>query len=287
MNTRGTLARLLITLAAIGTLLSADARATGISIDAGLTPAEGRWIFRTQMRYMQRDNDPTAAMREMNSYMFPFVVAHGVRSNLAVIVRQALVRREMTMMGATSTDAGLADLLVMAKYRLVRVNTAAYTFGIAPTIGLEMPTGADEFTSDTWDARLGFFVSGRAGFWGADVNVTYIWNGMGGTDDDGLDPGDEFSVESALAYRFPLGARADMTLEPVIESSYQKIMADAEADANVPGTGESVLLLSPGLKFTWSSYILEGLVQLPVWQDQSGQQTERAAGFLIGIRIMN
>ncbi|MCH7947405.1 MAG: hypothetical protein IIC66_06350, partial [candidate division Zixibacteria bacterium] len=119
----------LIALFAASTIMAGFVSAAGISIDAGLTPAENRWIFRSQMRFMQRDNDPTTAEREMKSYMLPVVVAYGIRSDLAIMIRQAIRRNEIKMQGHSSTSTGLIDILLLAKYRLLRLNTPGYTIG--------------------------------------------------------------------------------------------------------------------------------------------------------------
>ncbi len=277
----------LIALFAANTIMAGFVSAAGISIDAGLTPAENRWIFRSQMRFMQRNNDPTPALREMKSYMLPVVVAYGIRSDLAIMIRQALRRNEIKMQGLSSTNTGLIDILLLAKYRLLRVNTPGYTIGISPTLGLEIPSGADNFTSNSWDLHLGTFVSGRSRSWGIDLNLTYVWNGMARTSNADRDAGDEFSMESALAYQFGLGQNANFALAPVIEFSYLKLSSDSKDGNAIANTGESVILLSPGLKVTLSSIILESLLQFPLWQNQLGLQTERAPSFLIGIRIMN
>lgn len=263
------------------------ASAAGISIDAGLTPAENRWILRSQIRYMERGNYPNEPGRQMQSFMFPVVVAYGVRPNLTVMVRQALRRTEMEMHGRSSTSTGFSDFFLLGKYRLYRVNTPAYTFGLAPTVGLEIPSGEDGFTSDTWDLRFGCFASGRVRSWGLDLNAAYLWNGMAGTDAGTTDPGDEITIEAALAYQMSLASDASLALAPVIESTFLKALSDSRDGQTVDNTGESVLLISPGIKFTWSSFIVEGLVQVPIWQDQEGLQTEREPGFLIGFRLMN
>ena len=264
-----------------------SASAAGISIDAGLTPAENRWMFRSQVRYMQRDNDESEAKRKMEAYIFPVVVAYGLRSDLTVMARQAFVRREMTMMGNQSSSSGLGDLLLLAKYKLLRINSPKYTIGIAPTLGLEFPTGKDEFSSNTYDIRMGGFFSGRMVPLGVDLNITYIWNGMAETGGVETDPGDEFMVQTALAYQMGVGSSSNMAIAPVIESSYLNVSSNSKDGEAIANTGESVLWLSPGFKFTWSSFILESLIQIPVWQNQEGMQTERAPTFLFGIRVMN
>ena len=266
---------------------SENISATGISIDAGLTPAANRIMFRTQMRYMERDNKLISMSRDMKMYMFPVVVAYGLRPDWTVMVRQAFMRSEMTMMGQTTTNSDLGDLLLLSKYRLTRINKPNYTFGIAPTLGLEIPTGQDNFTSNSYDLRFGSYFSGRLRSLGMDLNITYIWNGMALTNDTNTDPGDEFAVEAAMAYQLSFGSDANFSVAPVLESSYQKISSDSENGITVANTGESVFLLSPGIKITRASFIFESLIQFPVWQDQNGLQMERGASLLIGIRLMN
>lgn len=280
-------ALVLFTLATSSIIATSGVFAAGISIDAGLTPAANRWVFRSQMRFMQRDNDPNPVLPEMKSYMFPVVMAYGLRSDLTLMVRQVIRRSEMTMMGNRSTNSGFTDLFIMSKYRLYRINKPSYTLGIAPTLGLEIPSGSKEFTSDSWDLRMGVFMSGRLRSWGADFNTTYNWTGMAKTGDSSLEPGDEFTIEGALAYQLGWGANANLALAPVIEFSYGRISADTRDNSTVVNTGESVFLLSPGIKFTLSSFMVESLVQFPVWQKQNGLQTERGLSFIIGIRLLS
>ncbi|UCD17870.1 MAG: transporter [Candidatus Zixiibacteriota bacterium] len=270
----------------LSTAWSDIAWATGISIDAGLTPPQNRWILRSQVRYMKRDHDPTPMQREMTSYLFPVVVAYGLRSDLTVMMRQIVRRNEMSMITGNSSQSGFADLLLMTKFRMLRINLPGYTLGVAPTIGLEMPIGAEAFSSNTWDLRLGCFVSGRIREWGFDCNLAYAWNGMIKTAGSNLDPGHEFSLEAALGVQIGLGKEALLAVAPVLETSYRRTRADVADGQKVNNTGESVFLLSPGIKLTRSSLIWEFLAQFPVWQKQEGEQLERAAALLAGVRFM-
>jgi hypothetical protein len=74
--------------------------------------------------------------------------------------------------------------------------------------------------------------------------------------------------------------------EVVLELSYKNIGSDRLHSDDVPNTGESVLYLSPGIKYTLSSFILEALLQIPVWQDQKGSQLERDMTVIFGARYM-
>ena len=72
----------------------------------------------------------------------------------------------------------------------------------------------------------------------------------------------------------------------MFELSYKNISPEQLDSSNVSNTGESVLYLSPGIKFTRSSFILEALAQIPVWQEQEGSQLKRDTGVIFGARFM-
>lgn len=267
-------------------MISSNTSAAGISVDAGLTPAEDRWILRTQLRYTQRHDDPTSMGRKTDRYTLNTILAYGLRRDLTLMLKQPAVHQEMSKVGSTSKDTGLADLSLLAKYGIYRRNTPEYTFGVATTLGLELPTGADAFTSETWDVKPGLYLSWRRGPWASDLNIAYAWNGFADEGIGGIDPGDELSLDWALAHQFSLGEKADMSLTPVLELSYKNISPDRLKGHNVSDTGESVFYLSPGIKFTKSSFILEALAQIPVWQEQEGSQLKRDTGIIIGMRFM-
>jgi len=202
------------------------------------------------------------------------------------MVRQALMHQEMSSIASDSKKTGFGDLYFLAKYKAYRINTREYTFGIAPTIGLEMNTGDLPFTSGTWDLSLGLYNSLRTGPWGSDFSFSYFWNGFAFDNEAGVNPGDELALDLAFAYQFSVSQKADYTLAPVLELSYRKIWPNRIDELDVSNTGESVLYISPGTKFTAQSIILEALVQIPVWQGQEGSQLERSIGVLGGIRLL-
>jgi hypothetical protein len=278
----------LMILAGVATnaMISESAAAAGISVDAGLTPPEDRWIIRTQFRYMERKDDPTTMNRKMETYAFPVVVAYGFRPDLTLLIRQPVKHRKISMGGSVSRDAGFDDLFVLGKYKLYRRNTREYTFGVASTLGVEFPTGDDDFGSDTWDLEPGLFASWRSGPWASDFSIAYKWNGFADRGKNGLNPGDELSIDLALAHQFSIGEKADMSLTPVLEFNYKHMLRDRLSGHNVSNTGESLFFVSPGIKFTKSSFILEALLQFPVWQDQEGSQLKQGTRFIVGTRFM-
>ncbi len=258
---------------------------SGISVDAGLTPAQDRWIFRTQLRYMSFGS-MAKINQKMEMYMVPVVLAYGLKSNLTILCRQPIMRRDMSMMGASHTENGFGDLFVMGKFKIYRRNTPNYTFGVAATIGIEAPTGSDAFSSKTWDLQPGLYFSWRRGSLGSDVSIAYTWNGFAHKGQNGVNPGNELAFDWAISYQFGLGTNSRISMAPVLEVSYRDISSDRRNSRGIENTGGSIFYISPGFKFTMSSLILEALLQLPAAQNRNGIQIELNATWLFGLRYM-
>ncbi len=267
-------------------LTAGSVMGAGVSVDAGLTPPEDRWIIRNQLRYMPREDDKSSTTSRMSMYVFPTVVAYGVTSDFAVMLRQSLKHRDMDMMGNNTKDTGADDLFVLGKYKLFRRNTNDYTLGLAGTLGFELPTGADAFSSDTVDVVPGLYSSWRSGALAADLQVAYKWSGFAGRSSSEVDPGNEFKMDFALAHQFNVTEDGSKTIAPLVELTYMNVAADRIHGSNLSDSGENVFYISPGLKYTQETFIIEGVVRIPVWQDQSGSQTERKIGFIVGTRFM-
>ncbi len=257
----------------------------GISVDAGLTPAEDRWIFRTQFRYLSFGS-MAKGQQEMEMYIVPVILAYGLKSNLTLFCRQPVMRRNMSMMGASSAESGFGDLFIMGKFKVFRRNHVNYTLGLAATLGIEIPTGSDGFSSETWDLKPGLYFSWRRGSLGSDVSMTYTLNGFADKGQNNMNPGNEFAVDWAASYQFGLGERSMISIAPVIEVSYRDLSPDRLNLQDIENSGESLLFFSPGMKVTLSSFILEALVQIPVVQNRNGVQIERNATWLFGMRYM-
>lgn len=224
--------------------------------------------------------------RTVDRYTVNTVIAYGVRRNITLILKQPIMHQEMIMAGSKSTNTGLSDLLFSTKYGIYRRNTPQYTLGISAILGLEFPTGMNVFSKDTWNMHPGVYVSWRSGNWGSDFNIAYAWNGFADKGRGGMNPGHQVSLDVSLAHQFSFGAKARKTVAPVLEVSYKHIFADRLQGQTVANTGESVLYISPGVKVTLSSLILELLVQIPAWQDQEGTQLKRSIAPMVGLRYM-
>lgn len=268
-------------------LAGGAARGGGITADVGLTPPVDRWMFRTQMRYTKLGDDPTPMDREMEVYAVPFVLAYGLRPNLTIIARQIAFHRRMRMSTGGNEETGRGDLALITKWRGLRVNRPDYIVGIAPTLGIEVPSGDDDFGSDTWDATVGTYFTGRRGPWGADLNLEYTLNGVDDRDGDNAPrPGDDFRANLALSYQVTLDERATMSLWPVLEVTYGDAQRGREDGAAVTDSGGHLLTVAPGVKFARQSFMLEALVQFPLDQEWEGAQLERDISALAGVRYL-
>lgn len=273
---------------AFGCLLvsAMPASGAGISVDTGLTPPEGRWILRTQFRTMTREMPGASPERSMRRNVIPLVLVHGLRSNLTVGVRQTYELRSMTMGDKTTDTSGLGDLYVFAKFKAVRINNRNSLLGISPTLAVEPPSGANSIGSGAWDLAAGLNLSGRLGTFGVDLDLRRRWEGFAGLDEGLADPGDEIGIDLAFSYQIPLGDSDRAALAPVLEINWMDVAAD-ELDGNdLANTGEDILAIAPGLKYTLDDTILEGLVRIPVSQNQNGAMMEAGAMVLVGVRQM-
>lgn len=273
-------------LPAIVISMGAMAWGGGITADVGLTPPVDRWIFRTQVRYMERGDDPTTKGREVGMFAVPVVLVYGLRPNMTIIARQIAFDRRMKLMGRTREATGFGDFTLITKWRALRINRRDYIVGVAPTLGVAFPTGDEDFGSDTWDALTGVYLTARRGPWGSDLNLEYALNGVDERGGNENRPGDASTANLALSYQFTLDDRATMSLWPVLELTYTSTQRDRDAGAESPDTGGNVLSLSPGVKFARQSFILEALIQVPVAQNLHGAQLEHKIGGLVGLRYL-
>ena len=190
------------------------------------------------------------------------------------------------MMGASNVESGFGDLFVMGKFKLYRRNTANYTLGVAATIGIEAPTGSSAFSSRTWDLQPGLYFSWRRGALGSDVSVAYTWNGFAGEGRNDVNPGNVLALDWAASYQVAIGETARISMAPVLEVSYRDISSNRLNGRDLENTGESILYISPGIKFIRLSLVLEALVQIPIAQKRNGNQIERNSTLLFGLRYM-
>ncbi len=281
---------LLLMVAASGLIIitPTSLEAGGISVNSGLTPAQGRVVLRTQFRYLKRASPQWDSEPRMEMFMVPLVAAWGALPKLTLMTRAAVGHRVMAaMMGGKETSStGLGDLLVLVKYGVVRLNTRHFVLGVAPTLGIEAPVGTGGISSKTWDLHAGIHVTGRWRRLSMDLSTKYIWNGMDRTGLGARNPGDEVGVDLALSHPFPIPNHPAFAFSPVLELSFRHQWRAGRDGRLTGGMAERFLYVSPGLLFITRWVIVEALAQFPVWQESGMGMDPRQFGLIAGIRVL-
>ena len=216
-------------------------KAGGISVDAGLTPAQDRFILRTQYRYMTMTN-PT--MRT-NTHMIPMVLAYGVTPGFSLMTRGMYVYNSFS--NSAEVKSGFNDLYVLSKFRLYRKNTANYVFGLAPHIASNVPIGNTDISERTWNPELGLNISFRPRFFSIDISASYIISDI--LEKSTIEQDNVLSLNTAFSAIIPLKNKSSNAISPVVEMSY--ILEGNNINDDL--TNRDLFFLSPGVSFIHSS----------------------------------
>jgi hypothetical protein len=249
-------------------------KAGGISVDAGLTPAQDRFILRTQYRFMSMNN----TMMTAKTHMIPMVVAYGVTSGFSLMARGMYVHR--TFSNNTETHNGFNDLYVLSKFRLYRKNTASYVLGIAPHIASNIPIGDTEISMRTWNPEIGLNVSYRPRFFAIDISTSYTFIDLLGKSE--MNSGNIYEMNVAFSSIHPFKRGGNNAISPVIEINYSNESAKRDED----NSSNEILFISPGVSFIHSSLVLEALIQIPVYQRVAENGMNKKSKLIFGVKYM-
>ncbi|MCF8303121.1 MAG: transporter [Bacteroidales bacterium] len=247
-------------------------QAGGISVDAGLTPPQDRFILRSQYRYMTMDN----AMMRVNTQMTPLVLAYGLTPSFTLMARGVYVHQSFD--NSPEINNGLNDPFLLSKFRLYRKNTADYVIGIASHIASNIPIGSKEVSMRAWDPELGLNVSFRPRFFAVDVSASYIFTDI--SEKLETRPGNIFNINTAVSTMIPLKSIPNAAFSPVAEITYSTQAASKATPSH------SILFLSPGVSVIYSNLSLEALVQFPVQQTEQTSIMNRNSRLILGLKYM-
>lgn len=235
-----------------------------ISTDAGLTPAQDRWILRTQYRMMGMEN----SMMKTQTQMVPVVLGYGITSGISVMVRGAYVHKSYS--NSDVTKRGINDLYLLSKFRLYRKNTSGYSFGIAPYLATNIPVGSKELSDRTWSPEMGLNISFRPRFLSIDLSTSYIFDDV--LEKINTEHNNNYSLDVSFSGKIPLAEKSSQIISPVIEFNY---------------SGHSTLLfISPGISYMYSFFAIEALFQLPVYESENPGQMKQTSRGIIGIKYL-
>ena len=270
----------------LGLAAAGQVEAGPITFLTALPVAKSQAVVRGQYLFIRATGDPTPANQELAVHAFPFAVAVGVTSKLALFGVVPVVSKSVdvnTPVGRRTLDAtGLGDVILFARYTVKAVDLTESTFRIAPFGGVKLPTGRDDKSgplgvfprplqpgSGSWDGLGGIAVTWQTKQWEFDADAAYKKK----TEADGFRFGDEALLDASFQYRMwprQLGSGVPAFLYVVAETnlvSQRRHEITDVRDANSGGTRWDVDL---GLQFVRESYILEGIVQIPTVDRPNG-----------------
>lgn len=246
----------------------------GITVNAGLTPAQDRWILRLQYRNMYMYN----SMMSSTNQMVPVVLAYGVSSNFTIMGR-GLYKNQNVYINDNQVTSGIDDFYLLSKLKIYRKNTAKYSFGIAPFIATNIPIGNSNLSSKTWNPEIGLSISIRPRFWSFDFNTSYRMNDI--TDISETVLKNNFECHFSAAHQIVFNQNSSFSVFPVIESSYIKQNATPGSKLNFER-----LFISPGIQVMYKNYMIEALYQQPVYQDINSDAMKVKYNFILGTKVL-
>jgi len=290
-----------IGLALLGAI-SGSATAAPVTFNTALPVAKAQALFREQFVAVRRSDDPSAAERDLTVLGGVSVIGYGMTENLALFGALPFLHKELELRTPESarverSTSGFGDLRLFARYTLFRRDAPGRTFRIAPFAGVEAPTGADDeadalgrlpqplqLGSGSWDPFFGLVATWQTLDYQVDAQAGYEAN----TEANDFEFGDIARADASLQYRLwprALGAGVPAFLYGIIEANFihqKKNEAGGVAD---PNSGGTTLFLAPGLQYVTKRWIVEGVVQVPVFQDLDGTALEDDFAVQAGFRF--
>ena len=282
-------------------IVPASAFAVAINSDVGLTPFKGQWIYRSQLRYTKKADDPTPQDRKLEAFAMPQTLVYGFTEKISTILTIPFLSKELdsTADGVRISrgDAGLGDLLLLGKYRLYTKDYPTATSRFSVVAGTDLPTGqsgdADARGKLPRDLQLGSGSAdplvGGAYTWQSlddewDVSLTYQFN----TTANKFEFGDVLTYTVGYQRRvWPIrlperGLYAQWNV--VLEANGQWEQRANDHSRRIDNTGGHLLFLSPGLQVATKHFVVESSVQLPVLQNLNGNQVEPDFALVASVR---
>jgi hypothetical protein len=262
-----------------------------IHSDAAVQPSAGHFLLREQFEYVNLGRDPTGFGHEVEDYIATTNLTYGLTPHFALTANIPVIWQSVTSDVANhnhggsggggnpfpfpfpvptggetahplGSDFGIDDITIGFKWRIYEHDLGPIdTLRFAIIGGVETPTGADAYSSDSWDPEIGGVISYIRGRNGVNASLEWKFNrgkhplnlhaGMG--EDDAL-----FYNASYLFRLFP-----DAYSSTSKSATYLLLEANGIYETN----GDIEILLAPGIMYETRDMAFEFSVQLPGYQD--------------------
>ena len=281
---------------------TAGARAAPETFNTALPVARGEFVLREQFLYKRATDDPGPADREVTVLGGVSVLGYGVTPDLAVFGALPYLdkRLDLTLPDGSRVGRntnGIGDARLFGRYTLYKDNFPGGSFRVAPFAGVELPTGENDdgdalgrlpatlqLGSGSWDPFAGVVATYQVLDYQIDVQAAYKFN----TEADGFEFGDEARFDASLQYRlwpFEVESDTDAFLYGVLETNLIYKGRNEAAGVDDPNSGGTALFLAPGLQYVTTRWIVEAIVQVPVFQGLNGNALQDDYVVRAGFRV--
>ena len=259
--------------------------AAPIATNTALPLSADELIVRQQL-VMTRSSDRNSGIsRSVDRFESRTVMGYGFSSKFALFGVLPLVDISTEIGAASSSEFGLGDAALFARYEVYRSDKPGQTIRIAPYAGVRLPTGRDGKTGDgSTDVFGGLIVTIASTQWVLDSQLRYDHN----REANGFERGDSTSFESSFQYRLSPGKITQETrafVFGVLELSANYYERNRLGGVTDPNSGGFQVFLTPGLQYSARRWIADLGVKVPVLNDLNGTALETDYSVLASIRV--
>lgn len=275
--------------------------AAAITFSTALPVTKGQGIVRIQSKLLEFGADSSPLDRDLTVKVVPVAGVWGLTEKLALFGSAPILDKDLqvsTPLGRrTRSVSGLGDITVLARYTAYQRDRRGNTLRIAPFLGVELPTADDDSSdalgrlpqplqlgSGSWDYSLGAIVTRQTLAWQVDSSLSYKIN----TEANNFEFGDQARFDVSYQKRLrprELGGGVPAFVYGVLESNLlwqDRSDVDGRADLDSGGT---TWYLAPGIQYVRRRLVLEGAVQIPVFQDLNGTALESDFIGTLSVRV--
>lgn len=260
-------------------------RAAPITFNTALPVSESEVIFRSLFVLNQQSGDFGAQPGTVNRYTANSVIGYGITSRLAVFGVLPTTYIERDIGGLRSSDFGIGDAQIFARFELYQSNSKGTTARLSPFAGVRLPSGQRGETGDGSTDVFGGLIYTTANIdWQFDAQVRFDLNG----EDSGFERGKSFSIDASFQKRIsPAKVTAKTTgfLFAVLEANITVSDENQLFGADDINSGGFQASLSPGLQYATRRWIADVAVRIPVLNSLNGTAPEADYSVFASIRV--
>ncbi len=270
---------------AVCLLFSGTSWAAPIATNTALPLSNDEIIVREQLIFTRSSDHLTGTRRRLDRFESRTVFGYGLTSKLALFGVLPLVDVSRESGGISTSDFGLGDAALFARYEVYRADRPGRTLRIAPFAGARFPTGREGKTGDgSLDVFGGIIATVASTQWVLDSQLRYDQN----READGFERGDSISFESSFQYRLAPGRITRDTkafVFGVLELSANRYQHNRVSGVTDPNSGGFQLYLTPGIQYSTQRWIADFGIKIPIVNDLNGTALEPDFSILTSIRM--